>query len=1239
MKKVKRFLMTLLPSFFVVGMCLPVLLNSNKNQIEDPGKDTAIYDRTLTHAQFNRPDIMSADDDEDEEETVKVDKVVLHYYNEAGGCDGRAFYLWVTGVDGAEYNFDNASDIMSLSSDNTMMTITIDFTDARFAAFAHKSSLFFIIKFKKISDTNLNWGGQSDDVQLRYADFPQSVNMDGDKSVCEMWTMPAAGGGIALLDSEAKTKVHGVKLAKFEDWKTISCKLTADTKGVKWKLYAYDETYFKIKPKKRADSQKWYLVKEGTGTGDFDIKLPYEAHINMVYSLVSHDPDSDVDEDMKNLDKTVTVSFENLYNSAKFHTYYETGVETALNQTGVNQLGMTYTPQGTTFKVWSPVSSNITVLIYDKDTSAEFAPIGTSEADLKQYDKYKGYHMHYTSGGVWELTIDGDLKGKYYNYQVDNTLGTNVCMDPYATSAGCNGLRGYIYDKADSNPTGWDALPVKWDGVTNLDLATPQDLTIYEVHIQDFTGDTSWVSSQNPATKRGTYKAFVESGTRLEGHPDITTGYDHLNGLGVGAVQLVPVFDHDNDESGETLKYNWGYNPLNYNVVEGGYSSNPHDGLARVKEFKEMVLKMSQTEAHTRVIMDVVYNHVSSATGSCFHKLMPRYYFRYDEAGELYDGSGCHNEVASDRPMMRKFIVDSLKMWATEYKIKGFRFDLMGLIDFQTLNKAREELYKIDPDIYLYGEGWTSGGYHGPSDGNWGAETWQIYNECNQFKGNPQSTYLGGFNDCFRNAVRGENSMWGQEITYPQAGFVQTGNWKQDGSGNWYCDYDRLDKISDGMWGVNRNVNTNGQITGYYPEQTVNYVSCHDNWTVRDQLFNTMPKSAENRPASIESILRGSLQAHALVMAGNSAAFILGGEELLRTKEYKGINPEDYAGVTKDSYTEMWGHNISHNSYNAPLSVNTFKWGNKVEVIGHDANDKITNEVFHYNEKFAELIKSHKGLLKKRGENNGYGAFVGSTSAGAGVMNRYWSEAGNFGNAVAFQANEAFVYTCAGNVGANDYIQCDCEKMNAWTLKFEYGISPTGNVYDNAVHFGGVANNAVLYYDRHGTNNQEGNMMKKNKLFLLSLLLIPALAGCNGYTYMPKAPYPGDPFDQNNGADPELPDIDAEFNMTVYFYLDYSHSELPSSDKTDEEYVQTNANEPVYVMKWYMLKPLGECPAKAILTSANAADPLYTKFLGYSEYPSSIDGSKLWDFKQDYKQFNILNLYGIWVSNEQEVRR
>ena len=265
MKKVKNFLMTLLPSFFVLGMCLPAVINNSPR--ENPGLDTAVYDTDLSHAQLDRPNIMrSGEDDDDEDEVIEVDKVILHYYNEQGGCDGRAFYLWVTGEDGVEYNLDNASDIMSVSDDKTMMTIQIDFADARFAAYKGKSSMYFIIKFKKISDTNLNWGGQSDDVQLRYAEFPPT------EKVCEVWTMPAAGGGIAILDSEAKTQVHGVKLAKFTDWKTINCQLTANTNKVNWKLYAFDETYYKIKPKKRAAAQKWYLVKEGSNSGDFNIR-------------------------------------------------------------------------------------------------------------------------------------------------------------------------------------------------------------------------------------------------------------------------------------------------------------------------------------------------------------------------------------------------------------------------------------------------------------------------------------------------------------------------------------------------------------------------------------------------------------------------------------------------------------------------------------------------------------------------------------------------------------------------------------------------------------------------------------------------------------------------------------------------------------------------------------------------------------------------------------------------------
>ena len=256
------------------------------------------------------------------------------------------------------------------------------------------------------------------------------------------------------------------------------------------------------------------------------------------------------------------------------------------------------------------------------------------------------------------------------------------------------------------------------------------------------------------------------------------------------------------------------------------------------------------------------------------------------------------------------------------------------------------------------------------------------------------------------------------------------------------------------MWGVNSNVNTGNQKSGYYPEQTVNYVSCHDNWTVRDQLFNTLPKRDDNHPASLQSILRASLQAHALVMAGNSAAFILGGEELLRTKEYT-VDPDTITGVTADSWTELWGHKISHNSYNAPLSVNTFKWGNKVKITCGD--DEITNAEFGYNDSFKALIKMHKGLEKKRGENNGYDAYMGKTSKGTNVDNNYWGRDGkaNISNAVAFQVNETFIFTCAGDIsGGNDYISTG-DAPGSWTEKFNYGYHAFG---DGKVSFGGDRN-------------------------------------------------------------------------------------------------------------------------------------------------------------------------------------
>ena len=1062
MRKVKKVLSTFLPFLFVSGISLGMVSASifGKLKTLEAGEDTAVYTDESLVKDYNHPDFRSNDDDDDDEEvTVKVDKVILHYYNEGGGNENRAFYFWVTGVDGVEYNTGhggkyNPGNIMVVENTN-LMTITLDFkSDDNFKEYAGRSGMYFIIKFALKSETDLNWGGQSDDMFIRYADYPNAVRTEGSGqdavNVCELWTMPAAGGGIAILDSEAKTKVHGVALAQFVDWRNIHCTLTSDTYSVNWKLYAFDQTYFKEKPKKRDGIKKNYLVKEGTGIGDFDLRLKYEAHINLVYQLESHDPSTDSNPDMATLSKAVTVSFDKLYDTTKFHTYYENG----------DNLGMTYSTESTTFRVWSPIAANMNLLIYDKDTSSEYC--GSTDEDTKKaYDKYVGYHMQYTSGGIWQVTVKGNLDGKYYNYQVDNTLGTNVVMDPYATSAGANGLRALIFDinGEKATPTDWNTVPEKWEsGAYKID--TPQELSIYEVHVQDFTGDESWVSSQTPATPRGTYKAFVEPGTEITAYGDTaSTGYDHLKDLGVKAVQLLPVFDHDNNEVGETIKYNWGYNPLNYNVPEGVYSTDPHNGYARVKEFRELVKALSETDVHTRTIMDVVYNHVSSATGSNFHKLMPRYYFRYSmqdytyywqedgvtksstvTAGELWDGSGCHNEVASERPMMRKFIVDSLVHWAKDYKIKGFRFDLMGLIDFRTMIEVKKALHKVDKTIYIYGEGWTSGGYHGegsyeydtyygkPAQSNYGAMTWQIYNECNNFRngGVSDEIYLGGFNDTFRNAVRGENSVSGG---YPGAGWIQNGTRYEDSSG-WHNNYNALDNVAFGMWGLNYGVTGNGtegnsDKTGRFPEQTVNYVSCHDNWTVRDQLFQTLSRD-------INDIARASLEAHALTFASNCAAFILGGEELFRTKEIPEADFEAVKKVAADSYRDLYGHHISHNSYNSPLSVNAFKWGNKIKVeipavTGiHDASS-ITNADAHYVEEFEKIVKMHTAANLggfKRGQNiSKCGDFVGSTTADATVLNIYWStddNHDNWSNAIGFQVNEHFVYAHTGGYSGGD---------------------------------------------------------------------------------------------------------------------------------------------------------------------------------------------------------------------------
>jgi pullulanase len=595
----------------------------------------------------------------------------------------------------------------------------------------------------------------------------------------------------------------------------------------------------------------------------------------------------------------------------------------------------------------------MTLLLYEKgnDTPSIYA-----DGNTNRTDKYKkGWFMAYKQGGIWEITVRGDLKDYYYNFQVDNYQGSTTTVDPYVTAVGCSGVRGLVYDKKDANPTGWDDVPTVWDGVEEYDITTPQQLSIYEVHVRDFTGDSSWKS--NEGNKNGTYKAFVESGTRLANHNTVTTGYDHLMDLGINTVQLMPVFDADNDESmerGGLEKYNWGYNPQNYNAVEGAYSSDPHDALARIKEYKELIMGLANPGAgkkHVRVTMDVVYNHVSSVSAHPFTKLMPKYYFRYDENGELYNGSGCHNEVRSEAKMCRKFIIDSVYMWAKEYKIKGFRFDLMGLIDYQTMNLLKERLSLLDRDVYLYGEGWSAEGYHGSNYMNWGTETWQVYNRCNNFReidgyDDDSLCYLGAFNNTGRNGVKGDNG--GGQPCYPETGFMQK---SFDGD---MGDFNA--RVVDMCWGIHRGVSN-------YAKQTVNYISCHDNWTVVDQLWQTMNQEVgdedarKNTPGNIGEIAHASLAAHALVFASNGVAFMLGGEEIFRTKEVS-QSMIDQKKVLVDTYSPMYGRYVSHNSYNSPIEVNSFKWGNKVSVTLGGAT--ITDSELQYNDAWKTLTHLHE---------------------------------------------------------------------------------------------------------------------------------------------------------------------------------------------------------------------------------------------------------------------------------------
>lgn len=515
---------------------------------------------------------------------------------------------------------------------------------------------------------------------------------------------------------------------------------------------------------------------------------------------------------------------------------------------GGDDLGAVYSPECTKFRVWAPDARQVTLQLY---AAGNDTPV--TESCI----------MEPGEGGTFSCAKEGDCAGLYYTYLVTGADGgQQEAVDPYARTTGVNGKRAMVVDLKGTDPEGFGE-----DHYRNP--ASITDAVIYEGSVRDLTIDAS-----SGVVNRGKFLGLAEAGTKNSYGE--ATGLDYISGLGVTHVQFLPMFDFETvDEAhASERQYNWGYDPDNYNVPEGSYATDPFDGAVRIREMKEMIQAF-----HNRgigVIMDVVYNHTFRASDSNLNKLAPGYYYRSDANGIFTNGSGCGNEIASERMMARRLIIDSLMYWMTEYHIDGFRFDLMGVLDTETMREAARTLRAVRPDVFLYGEPWNGG----DSD---------LSVEKRAFKCNMQALpEIGAFNDGIRDAVKGD------VFRMEEPGFVNGGS-------------DCEDVLRSGIMGAARHLRDHDRIYGgevwmKEPGQSINYVSCHDNYTLWDKLALSCPGEDETMRKRMNRL------AAAIILTSQGVPFLQAGEEFLRSKSIPGT------GI------------LAENSYNMADAVNSLKW-------------------------------------------------------------------------------------------------------------------------------------------------------------------------------------------------------------------------------------------------------------------------------------------------------------------------
>ena len=515
---------------------------------------------------------------------------------------------------------------------------------------------------------------------------------------------------------------------------------------------------------------------------------------------------------------------------------------------------MTYSPSETVFKLFAPANAECYVVVGEDSIP-----------------------MTLMNDSIWTATMKGDQKGKNYTFVVDGQSSPGV----FAKAVGINGQQGAIIDMKETNPEGWDkdVRPA---------VASPADLVIYEMHHRDFSIDPS-----SGLEHKGKFLALTEE-----------KAINHLKSLGVNAIHILPSYDFGSVDETKLSdnKYNWGYDPVNYNVPDGSYSTDPYDPMCRIREFKQMVQALHQ--AGIRVVLDVVYNHTYDIEHSNFQKTYPDYYYRKNADSTYSNGSGCGNETASDKPMMRRFMIESVKYWINEYHIDGFRFDLMGVHDIETMNIIRNEVNKIDPSIFIYGEGWSAGACAYP------AELLATKNHINQMP------TIAAFSDEMRDGLRGPFSddtkgaflagLPGEEesVKFGIVGGVQ---------------HPQVDMSK---------VNYSKEVWALEPTQMIAYVSCHDDMCLTDRLRASIPGIKE------DELIRLDLLAQTAVFTSQGVPFMLSGEEMLRNK--KGV----------------------HNSFESPDDVNHLDWNNLQRYP----------QVFQYYQRLIQLRKNHPAFRLGKAE-------------------------------------------------------------------------------------------------------------------------------------------------------------------------------------------------------------------------------------------------------------------------------